>query len=248
MERAEESERSVIFINYRRNESAAATGRVHDWLRREFGQNGIFRDIDSIPLGEDFVEHIERAVRSCDVVLAIIGARWVTPRLADANDYVRIEIEAALKHGIPLVPVLVDDATMPTVDQLPPSLAPLLRRHGARIDSGIDFPTHFSRLVEGIKPILAEGARKRSSAQRVPSPRPAVPAIPTPFAKVPDATPALLTPAAPREAVQPQPIAGAPTGPPVALFGPRSDWAAAAWFIIPLIIVFLGPVILSTCH
>ena len=78
-----------IFINYRRDDSLAATGRIDDHLRHELGSDAVFRDIDNIPLGTDFVEHIRRAVESADVLIAVIGPNWVTPRLLDAQDFVR---------------------------------------------------------------------------------------------------------------------------------------------------------------
>src|SRR5215216_2837402 len=85
---------AVIFINYRRADSSAATGRLDDHLRDAFGDEAIYRDIDNIPIGLDFVEHIERAVASCAVFLVIIGERWVNERLNDEHDFVRLEIEA----------------------------------------------------------------------------------------------------------------------------------------------------------
>jgi formylglycine-generating enzyme required for sulfatase activity len=152
-------ERDVrIFISYRRDDSLTATGRIDDHLRREFGQDAVFRDIDSIPLGIDFVAHIERAVSDANVVLAIIGPRWATSQLGNENDLVRREIEAALELRRPIIPVLVEAASLPTPDKVPPSLHSLLRHNGLRIDSGGDFPTHFRRLVDGIKRLHAEFA------------------------------------------------------------------------------------------
>src|SRR5215813_2477651 len=98
-------------------------------------------DIDTIPLGVDFVGVIEDAVARCDVLLAVIGPRWLTSqdaqgsrRLDDPNDFVRLEIEAALKRGVRVVPVRVDGAAMPAAEQLPPSLRPLARRQAIEMD------------------------------------------------------------------------------------------------------------------
>jgi len=147
----------LIFINYRRGDTASATGRIDDHLREAFGADSVYRDIDNIPLGADFVSHIESAVARCKVVLVMIGPDWVSPRLFDENDFVRIEIEAALKLNLPIVPLLLDDATLPTADQVPPSLLPLLRRNGRPIDSGSDFSVHVERLIDGLRTILHEG-------------------------------------------------------------------------------------------
>ena len=108
---------SRIFISYRREETAYAAGWLYDRLHEHFGGSQVFKDVDSIPLGDDFVEAITRAVGSCDVLLALIGDRWLTVaderdhrRLDDSDDFVRLEIEAALARDVRVIPVLVDGA------------------------------------------------------------------------------------------------------------------------------------------
>ena len=115
-----------IFISYRREETAYPAGWLFDRLAEHFGAGQIFKDVDSIELGDDFVEMITRAVGSCDVLLALIGDRWLTVidkqgrrRLDDPNDFVRLEIEAALKRNVRIIPILVEGATMPYADELP---------------------------------------------------------------------------------------------------------------------------------
>ena len=95
----------------------------------------VFKDIDSIELGEDWVEAITGAVASCDVMLALIGDEWLrsptrtgSRRLDDPSDFVRVEIETALKRDVRVIPILVDGAQMPRAAELPPGLAPLVRR------------------------------------------------------------------------------------------------------------------------
>jgi hypothetical protein len=129
-----------IFISYRRDDSAGHAGRVHDRLTNEFGEGLIFMDVDSIPLGSDFVKFIKKEVASCDVLLAIIGPKWAHAqdrvggtRLNDPSDFVRIEIAAALERDIPVIPVLLDEAPMPTADILPSDLHSLLLRNGIRV-------------------------------------------------------------------------------------------------------------------
>jgi len=142
-----------IFINYRRDDTLIATGRIDDHLRREFGEAAVYRDIASIPLASDFAEHIENAVQRCRAMIVVIGAHWLTPRLNDEYDFVRIEIEAAFKHKIPVIPVLID-STMPSRDQIPASIRPLLRRHGLRVDFGQDFSSHVARLIVGLRQVV----------------------------------------------------------------------------------------------
>ena len=124
-----------------------------------FGDDAVFMDIDSIPFGVDFREHIDAAVGQCDVVLAVIGPRWsgkteASRRIDDPRDFVRIEIESALQRGIPVIPVLIDQTRMPAEAELPPSLAGLVYRNGTVVDQGRDFHNHVDRLIRGIEFLL----------------------------------------------------------------------------------------------
>ncbi|MFM7325523.1 MAG: toll/interleukin-1 receptor domain-containing protein, partial [Nodosilinea sp.] len=102
-----------IFISYRRDHSASDTGRIYDRLAQEFGRDNVFKDVDSIPFGVDFAQHIDQEVSRCQVLLAVIGKAWLTPRLQNPDDFVRLEIESALKRGIPVVPVFLEGVTGP---------------------------------------------------------------------------------------------------------------------------------------
>jgi hypothetical protein len=124
-----------IFINYRRDDTAGHAGRLYDALSARFGDEHVFMDIDRMEPGVDFTEVISREVGSCDVLLALIGRQWLTAtddggrrRLTNPNDYVRIEIEAALDRGIRIIPLLMQDVEMPAEGQLPQSLGRLARR------------------------------------------------------------------------------------------------------------------------
>src|SRR5215469_12747624 len=127
-----------ITISYRRDDSLAITGRIFDRLAGHFGRDAVFRDIDSIPPGADFRRHIDRVLDESDIVLAIIGPRWIGPdnehlRLASPVDPVRVEIETALRKEKPLIPVLVSRAVMPHPDVLPPSLHDFVYRHAVQV-------------------------------------------------------------------------------------------------------------------
>jgi len=109
-----------IFINYRRDESGHVAGRLHDSLAPKFGRKKLFMDVDNIPVGKDFENYLKSQVAACDAMLAIIGPNWLTAkdengqrRLDNPEDFVVIEIGAALARDIPVVPVLVDGARMP---------------------------------------------------------------------------------------------------------------------------------------
>src|SRR6516165_7093616 len=112
---------ALVFVSYRRQDSADIVGRISDRLIGRFGKEEVFVDVDNIPPGDDFVRVLERAVAECQVFIAILGPNWITAadsdgrrRLDDPADYVRLEVAAALTRNIPVVPVLVGGATMPS--------------------------------------------------------------------------------------------------------------------------------------
>ena len=129
-----------LFINYRREDTAGSVGRLYDRLIAQFGEDQVFMDIDQIDYGEDFVEVINRKVGACDIALVAIGPNWLRPidasgkrRLDDEEDFVRMEIVAALQRHIRVIPVLVGGAQMPRKQDLPEALAPLSRRNAIEL-------------------------------------------------------------------------------------------------------------------
>jgi hypothetical protein len=144
-----------ITISYRREDSGIITGRIFDRLANHYGRNAVFRDIDNIPAGVDFREQIDETLDQSDVVLAIVGPRWIgshsgRDRLSEPSDPVRVEVETALQKRKPLVPVLVLNAQMPTVEQLPSSLHDFAYRNAVTIDAEQDFDVHMVRLIRSI--------------------------------------------------------------------------------------------------
>lgn len=146
-----------IFVSYRREDSADVTGRLCDALEREFGAENIFRDVDSIPLGVDFREHLGAAVQRCRVLLAVIGRNWTgsveggKSRIDDPADFVRVEVESAIARGVPVIPLLVGQATMPKADALPAALAPLAYRNGMSLRPDPDFRNDVARLCRDLR-------------------------------------------------------------------------------------------------
>jgi hypothetical protein len=145
-----------IFISYRRDDTLAIAGRIYDRLRHHFGQRSVFMDLDAIPIGEDFREVIQDAIKDAHVLLALIGPDWFgsaenRQRLEDPKDFVRAEIEAALNQEIPVIPILLDNAAMPSAQNLPSSLELLSFRNALHIDSGKDFEVHMERLVNALE-------------------------------------------------------------------------------------------------
>ena len=155
-----------VFISYRRIDSADVTGRIYDRLLGHFGRSSVFMDVDMIPLGVDFRTYIQNAVAQCEVALVVIGKDWLAAvdyngqhRLDDPEDFLRIEIEAVLSRGIPVIPVLVRGATVPAQAALPGVIRQLAFRHALEIRSGAEFHIDVDRLVRALEEHLGVGQR-----------------------------------------------------------------------------------------
>ncbi|WP_301102749.1 toll/interleukin-1 receptor domain-containing protein [Propionivibrio sp.] len=150
---------SGLFISYRRDDQAGFAGRLADALGSAFGANNVFRDIDDIHPGEDFVAALTKQLHSIDVMLVVIGPGWLTARrngirrLDEPEDFVRQEIQVALDSGKAVLPVLVGGAAMPAEDDLPATIGALARRQ-AFILSDPGWSSDVTRLTESIKPLL----------------------------------------------------------------------------------------------
>jgi TIR domain-containing protein len=150
-----------VFISYRREDSAGHSGRLHDSLQSHFGADNVFMDLSDIDSGQNFVDVIQGAVRSSDVVLAVIGKEWLTcrsgstRRLDMPNDFVRAEIAIALEHGIPVIPVLVRGAGMPPASSLPEPLK-LLASHDAHDVSDERWTYDVGRLIDATEKLAGQ--------------------------------------------------------------------------------------------
>lgn len=161
----------TIFISYRRGEDSGAAGRLYDRLEDTFGPERLFMDVDNIPPGEDFVRVLEGQVAACDVLLALIGRGWLTAtddagewRIANPDDFVRIEIASGLAQGKRVIPVLVNDAKMPRASELPQDLVALVRRQAVRIVHD-RFRDDAERLARILEKALADAEARRNAAE-----------------------------------------------------------------------------------
>jgi hypothetical protein len=152
-----------IFVNYRREDASGYAGRLYEWLSDRFGRDRVFRDINAIEPGADFVAAIENEVASCEVVLVVIGRQWLgcasdgRRRLDNPNDFVRLEIASALARGVHILPVLVEGARMPREHELPDDLRPLARRQALEV-SETRWEFDVGRLIEALEERLGKGA------------------------------------------------------------------------------------------
>ena len=151
-----------IALSYRRDDSLAITGRLYDRLRAEFGRENVFMDLDSIGAGADYRQQIRQTLSRTDVLIAVIGPKWLGPRddssnrISDAGDVVRLEIASALTQQTPIIPVLVNDTIMPPPGSLPPDIQELAFRNAVPLDSGIDFHLHVDRLIAAIWRLVSQ--------------------------------------------------------------------------------------------
>lgn len=161
---------AAIFISYRREDAAGYAGRLRESLERRLGDDQVFRDVDTLQPGQDFVEAIESRLAQCRVMLVVIGREWLDARsssgqrrLDDPYDFVRLEVAAALgRRAVLLVPVLVEGASMPQAADLPDPIRALARRHAVSLrdetwDDDVD------RLVETVRRVYADAVPSRRS-------------------------------------------------------------------------------------
>ncbi len=155
-----------IFISYRRDDSAGYARLIYDRLNARFPKR-VFMDVTGIEAGADFVEAIEQAVGSCVALVSLIGQQWLATggrrRLDDPADFVRLEIAAALKRNIRVIPVLLRGATMPAAEELPPDLASLTRRQAIEF-SDADFDHDIERLIRALEWELGEIEPRQTEA------------------------------------------------------------------------------------
>ena len=191
----------TVFINYRRDDTKWPAKTIYEELTRRIGPERVFKDVDNIELGENFVEQITAAVARCEVMLSLIGEDWLDSkdaqgrrRLDNPRDFVRLEIETALQRGVRVIPILVDGAEMPPAESLPESLRPLTERQAVSISPE---RVEIDRLV---KALTASFGRP---AQRPGQPGPAFPGFAAPGPAYPPQTyPAPARPQSPSPSYQ----------------------------------------------
>jgi len=171
-----------IFISYRREDSEGFARGLFQSLVGHFGKDHVFMDVDSIGLGMDFVEAIEKSLSDCGALLVLIGKEWAlctdsdgTRRLEKPDDFVRIEVAKAIKRKVRVIPVLVKGATMPKPEDLPEELRSLTRRQALELrheswDSDVD------HLSSALGKLLGLKRTDKAGAAQVPPPPAAKPA------------------------------------------------------------------------
>src|SRR5262245_15697257 len=159
-----------IFINYRRNDDPGFTQALYLRLESEFDVGNLFMDVEGhIKPGDDFVEVLRQQVAQCDVLLVVIGPRWtelMAQRAEDQDDFVAIEIKAALDLKKRVIPVLVGGAAMPRAALLPEHIRTLVR-HNAVVVRPERFKADCQGLIDTLKEQLAAAERDRAARAEV---------------------------------------------------------------------------------
>ncbi|WP_304896717.1 toll/interleukin-1 receptor domain-containing protein [Methylicorpusculum sp.] len=158
---------SIVFISYRRSDSAGYTGRLADRLAKEWGEDLVFRDYDDISPGQNFFMTINDNLNSAHVMLVMMGKEWLTcldeaghRRIDDPEDFVRLEIETALQRNILIIPVLVKGARMPAPSDLPASISALAFRQAIELTDS-RWAADVEKLIESVNPLLDQGLDKQ---------------------------------------------------------------------------------------
>src|SRR3954453_14502533 len=159
---------TVIFLSYRRGDTQWAARGIYDRLVDRYGRGNVFRDLDAIPPGARFRDYVEMKISESDVLVLLIGKAWASyadetgrRRLEQPRDPVRLEVETALRVGLPIIPVRVEGAPMPTEGDLVPSIIDLLEFNAAEVtDSRWDYD------VDKLLWAINETVERRASSRR----------------------------------------------------------------------------------
>ncbi len=152
---------SRVFLNYRRDDSEAYAGRLQESLTREFGRDEVFMDLFSIAPGDAWEWTVQQAAAHCEVMVSVIGAKWLT--VTDANqkrrldseyDLVRREIVTAIDRGVVLIPVIVARGSVPERSTLPAEMHGLERHQAPELT-----PRHWEDDVTALIVSIREGLR-----------------------------------------------------------------------------------------
>lgn len=149
-----------IFVNYRRSDNRDFVERIRDWFVMRYGRESVFMDFDTIPPFTRFDDFIRDKVRECDVLVAVIGPRWLELLRERAHkpdeDYVRIEIRLALEEGKPIAPIIIKNAAIPDPDDMPDDIRAMFDYNVAYLDSGRTFLDNIQHIMDAVERQLTE--------------------------------------------------------------------------------------------
>src|SRR5262249_31441451 len=157
-----------IFVNYRREDSIGTAGRLYDRLEQAFGRKNLFLDV----VGADLKTRLNNQIAVCQAFVAVISPNWLGAKdetgqclLHNPDDFIAVEIGAALARKIHIVPALVNGAHMPRASELPESLKPLARRQAMEVNQNY-FDEDVETLIETVREALNGGSVGQRSQRR----------------------------------------------------------------------------------
>jgi hypothetical protein len=160
-----EPQMAKVFISYRNEDAPSDASLIANFIDHELGASTAFIDYKSIPLGIDFEAYLWKTLGQCAAVIVVIGPQWLRQddegvrRIDNEEDFIRRELEYALRMPVPIIPVLVRGAQRLSADVLPSSLLPLKRRQYLTLRQR-STDQDLARLVTALREEL--GPRKRA--------------------------------------------------------------------------------------
>jgi len=155
----------TLFVNYRHADKKVFVELLRTHFMFRYGQDNVFMDFDTIPPFVGFLEFIKDRVRACDVLVMMIGKDWLKLlKGKEANgdpDYVKMELEEALKHNIPIAPILIQGARMPDKKDVPTSLHPIWDLNAPSIGEGRDLLNNIGYIMNGFEQAVIKGGKQR---------------------------------------------------------------------------------------
>lgn len=153
-------------MSYRQSDSEHLIGRVYDALKNHFGEQAIFQDKSSIPIGYDYTEYLNQMIGSCRVLIVVIGPDWLKElekrQSKTGKDWVHTEIKTALERRIQIIPLLVGGAELPNFEDLPEDIQRLTLYTGTAARTDPDFTQDMIRLIKAIENHLTKEEELRT--------------------------------------------------------------------------------------
>ena len=149
-----------VFISYRRADSASWAEKLFGHISMRFGKDLVFEDVESLKPGQKWMDEIKKEVHNCDVFLVVIGPGWLGQkddngqrRIDNEKDVLRIEVSEALNAKCTVIPVLVGGAELPSRNELPDPIVPLIERQLVELRDG-HWNEDVKRLIEELRNLI----------------------------------------------------------------------------------------------
>lgn len=158
----------MVFLNYRVREQSGYASLIYRELAQRFGAERVFMASRSLRPGDDFTERILATLRRCDVLLAVMGSRWLTHLGDYTDDWVRREIREAFEAGLRVIPVLIEGTDPPVFGDLPDDIAKLARCQYVRVRHH-SLDTDLAHLVSELLQVAPALARSTTARPEIAS-------------------------------------------------------------------------------